>query len=97
MDTSFDRIKEGKDEWLTPPGIIKSLGEFDLDPCSPEEYKRPWSTAKNHMTLSDDGLSKEWFGRVWCNPPYGRETFKWLNKLYHHGNGLALIFARPPQ
>lgn len=29
-----------KDEWLTPPGIIKSLGEFDLDPCAP--VKRPW-------------------------------------------------------
>ena len=25
----------GKDEWLTPPEIIYSLGEFDLDPCSP--------------------------------------------------------------
>lgn len=23
-------------EWLTPPEIIKSLGEFDLDPCAPE-------------------------------------------------------------
>lgn len=22
-------------EWLTPPNILKSLGEFDLDPCSP--------------------------------------------------------------
>jgi hypothetical protein len=35
-----------------------------------------------------------WFGRVWCNPPYGRETFVWLNKLADHGNGVALIFAR---
>ena len=23
------------DEWLTPPSIIRSLGEFDLDPCAP--------------------------------------------------------------
>ena len=81
-----------KDEWLTPPGIIKSLGEFDLDPCAPVE--RPWDTAKKHYTMFDDGLSKEWNGRVWCNPPYGRETAKWLSKLADHGSGIALIFAR---
>jgi hypothetical protein len=81
-----------KDEWLTPPNIIKALGEFDLDPCSP--ISRPWGTAKNHYTILDDGLSKEWFGRVWLNPPYGREASDWLNKLSIHGNGVALIFAR---
>ena len=31
---------------------------------------------------------------MWCNPPYGRETFKWLEKLASHGQGIALIFAR---
>jgi hypothetical protein len=41
-----------------------------------------------------DGLSRHWFGRVWCNPPYGRKTFDWLGKLADHGNGIALIFAR---
>ena len=33
-------------------------------------------------------------GRVWCNPPYGRETFTWLKKLADHGNGIALVFSR---
>lgn len=23
------------DEWLTPPHILRALGDFDLDPCSP--------------------------------------------------------------
>ena len=32
--------------------------------------------------------------RVWLNPPYGRETFLWLERLATHGNGTALIFAR---
>ena len=87
------RAYEGKnDEWLTPPYIIESLGEFDLDPCSP--IKRPWNTAKNHYTKEDNGLKKDWLGRVWLNPPYGQETGKWLNKLVIHGNGIALIFAR---
>ena len=81
-----------KDEWLTPPEIIESLGVFDLDPCSPIE--RPWDMAANHYTIEDDGLSQPWHGRVWCNPPYGRETGKWLNKCAEHGNATALIFAR---
>lgn len=80
------------DEWLTPPEIIKSLGEFDLDPCSP--VNRPWDTAKTHYTINDDGLLLPWDGRVWMNPPYGRALDAWMNKMALHGNGIALIFAR---
>lgn len=94
MGKSFNTNTNNTEEWLTPPEIIKSLGEFELDPCSPEKNVRPWDTAKNHYSKSDNGLSKEWFGRIWCNPPYGRNTFLWLNKLAGHGNGIALIFAR---
>lgn len=82
----------GKDEWLTPPGLIKSLGEFDLDPCAP--VVRPWPTAVEHYTIEDDGLSRGWFGRVWLNPPYGGATWKWVRRLAEHGNGIALIYAR---
>lgn len=84
--------KMGNDEWLTPPEIVKALGQFNLDPCSP--IKRPWATAVEHYTVKDDGLNREWFGRVWCNPPYGQEAVKWLRKLADHGNGIALVFAR---
>lgn len=87
------RAYQGRtDEWLTPPEIIKELGPFDLDPCSP--INRPWPTAGTHYTVEDDGLSKPWFGRVWLNPPYGPETGKWLERLSEHQNGMALIFAR---
>lgn len=83
-----------KDEWLTPPEILEKLGRFDLDPCAPVPNNRPWDTARQHFSVLDDGLSREWFGRVWCNPPYGREAEKWLARLADHGNGIALIFAR---
>lgn len=87
------RAYEGKnDEWLTPPHIVKSLGEFDLDPCSP--VNKPWNTAKNHYNKNDNGLEKEWFGRIWLNPPYGAETIFWMEKISIHDNGIALIFAR---
>lgn len=82
----------GKDEWLTPPEILKALGAFDLDPCAP--ISRPWDTAAKHYTVLDNGLSQPWDGRVWCNPPYGLEAAQWLKRLAAHGNGVALIFAR---
>ncbi len=91
---NFNTNTKNNDEWLTPPHIIIRLGWFDLDPCAPCKDRRPWDTAGKHFCIHDDGLNKEWFGRVWCNPPYGRETFKWLSKLHVHGNGIALIFAR---
>lgn len=80
------------DEWLTPPEIMASLGQFDLDPCSPSG--RPWPTAAAHISLPADGLSTAWHGRVWCNPPFGREAVKWLRRMRDHGNGIALIPAR---
>jgi hypothetical protein len=82
----------GTDEWLTPPEILRALGEFDLDPCSP--VVRPWPTAREHYCVNDDGLSRSWHGRVWLNPPFGREARRWLARLRDHGNGIALIPAR---
>src|SRR5207244_4663357 len=75
-----------------PHDIIYALGSFSLDPCSP--INRPWDTAENHFTVEDDGLSKEWFGRVWLNPPYGDQTGYWMRRMALHNNGIALIFAR---
>lgn len=89
---SHQSTKMKNDEWLTPPELIQSIGVFDLDPCSP--INRPWDTARKHYSVNDDGLSKDWTGRVWLNPPYGKEAAKWLAKLAHHGNGIALVFAR---
>lgn len=93
MDVSFEgNTKTGKDEWLTPPSLIKALGEFDLDPCSP--IVRPWDTAKKHFNVNDNGLMQDWCGRVWCNPPYGNYAESWLEKCAMHGNAICLTFAR---
>jgi hypothetical protein len=89
---SHERSPTEKTEWLTPPAILRRLGEFDLDPCAP--IHRPWPTAKHHYTLREDGLVRPWFGRVWLNPPYGHETGRWLARLVQHGDGIALIFSR---
>lgn len=95
MDTGFETKnagnKAGKNEWLTPPELIKSLGEFDLDPCSP--INRPWPTAKEHYTIEDNGLILPWTGRVFCNPPYDMLK-QFLDKCALHKNCIALTFAR---
>lgn len=89
---SHHSAKSFTDEWLTPPGIISALGPFDLDPSA--SSKRPWPTAERHFTKEQNGMQQEWMGRVWLNPPYGRQTARWMERLALHGNGIALIFAR---
>lgn len=81
-------------EWYTPPSIFKTIDlEFDIDVCSPKGGL-PWIPAKRTFCLEDDGLSQPWTGNIWCNPPYGKETSKWLKKLSLHGKGIALVFSR---
>jgi len=95
MDVRFETLhgnKAGKHEWLTPPELITTLGEFDLDPCY--SLPHPWETAKKYYTEDDDGLTQPWFGMVWCNPPYGEHTEKWLEKMSEHKECIGLIFAR---
>jgi len=86
---------EGKTcEWYTPPHVFESIGlGFDLDPCAPSGGV-PWIPARETYSLPDDGLTLPWFGRVWVNPPYGKEAGKWVEKLAAHGDGIALVFAR---
>lgn len=80
-------------EYYTPPEIIQSLGEFDLDPCYPM-VPLPWQTAKKVYTKADNGLLLPWEGRVWLNPPYGKELAVWVKKLSMHNNGILLAFNR---
>ena len=77
--------------WLSPLEVIAALGTFDLDPCG----FPGWSTANRLICLPNDGLAETWEGRIWLNPPYGREkTWLWMEHLADHGRGTALIFAR---
>lgn len=78
---------------LTPRPIIEALGRFDLDPCAATE--RPWDCAAENYVEADDGLSRPWFGRVWCNPPFdSRVVGRWVERLSEHGCGTLLVHAR---
>jgi hypothetical protein len=90
-------------EWYTPDHIISKvrmvLGDITLDPCS-NSNTNPNVPALNHYTVEDNGLSQEWFGGVYMNPPYGDEIKEWVAKLveaYELGNvdeAIALLPAR---
>lgn len=81
-------------DWYTPQYIFDAINlSFDLDPCSAGEDK-DCVPASNRYTILDDGLNKDWFGLVFCNPPYGSQTSIWLDKMSQHQNGIALVFAR---
>jgi len=89
---SADVATSGKDEWLTPPGIIRALQPFDLDPCAP--VNPPWHLADKTFTCFDNGLIKEWAGFVWCNPPYS-DAGKWLARMASHEGGGHRAGLRP--
>lgn len=86
------RGSQTTDDWITPKWLVDRLGPFDLDPCASES--QPWPCAKRQYTIADGGLMLPWSGLAWCNPPYGRSTGAWLNRLALHGQGIALVFAR---
>lgn len=85
------------DEWATPINFFKELNDefqFDLDPCA---------TIENHKcsmfyTKETNGLGKSWAGyRVFCNPPYGKEIGKWVEKAYKENllNGTFIVMLLP--
>jgi hypothetical protein len=59
---------------------IRTMGAIDLDPCA-ESALDPNVPAAAHFTLEDDGLAQDWYGRIYMNPPYGRQIGHWVAKL----------------
>ena len=64
----------GNNEWYTPDWIVeaarKTMGGIDLDPASCDEANQNHVRASEYFTKEDNGLERDWFGRVYMNPPY---------------------------
>ena len=84
-------------EWATPQKFYEELNNefvFDLDPCA---------TIENHKcdtfyTKEINGLKRSWGGhRVFCNPPYGKEIGKWVEKAYKENllNNVFIVMLLP--
>jgi phage N-6-adenine-methyltransferase len=82
--------------WCTPQSFFDELDRefhFVLDAAATDK------TAKcaDYFTPETDGLMQSWErnGAVFCNPPYGREISKWVQKAYEeslrHGTVIVLL------
>jgi phage N-6-adenine-methyltransferase len=65
----------GENEWFTPPEYIDAarqvMGDIDLDPAT-SLLAQETIAARTFYTKADNGLIKEWRGRIWLNPPYAQ-------------------------
>lgn len=86
-------------DWCTPQDFFDELNRefhFVLDAAATEKSAK----CARFFTPETDGLKQSWAadGAVWCNPPYGRETGKWVRKAYEEfmrgGTIVVLIPAR---
>jgi site-specific DNA-methyltransferase (adenine-specific) len=68
--------------WETPKELFDALdrryGPFSLDPAATKET----ALCDIFLTEEDNGLDQAWPGRVFLNPPYGREIDKWIKKAH---------------
>lgn len=86
------------DEWSTPDSLFNkynSIFNFNLDSAATPENTK----CSNYYTKENNGLSKDWEGYVWCNPPYSKIS-DWIKKGYeehlkHKSTIVMLIPARP--
>ena len=81
-------LSSKKMDWCTPQDFFDRLNEdfgFVLDAAATDK------TAKCtlYYTPETDGLSQSWDrgGAVFCNPPYGREIGKWVQKAIEEARG----------
>lgn len=84
-------------EWETPQDLYNQLDKefsFILDPCATRENAK----CPVYFTVEDDGLKQDWheYGRVFMNPPYGREIGKWVRKAYEESlKGATVVCLLP--
>jgi phage N-6-adenine-methyltransferase len=82
-------------EWETPLPFFQTLNEhyhFTLDVCATPHNAK----CAAYFTKEQNGLTKEWRGRCWMNPPYGREIGAWVKKAYESACKGALVVCLLP-
>lgn len=84
------------EEWATPQAFFNQLNKefnFTLDPCATAENAK----CKKYFTKEQNGLLQSWAGEtVFCNPPYGRQIAKWVEKAYEETRRGATVVMLIP-
>ncbi len=68
-------------EWETPQDFFDDLDHefhFTMDACATDANAK----ARRYYTKGQDALTRNWFGSVWMNPPYGRQIGLWIRKAW---------------
>lgn len=82
------------DMWATPQDFFDALDaefHFTLDACAVKENAK----CEAYYTPEQDGLDQPWTGRVWCNPPYGRNVGQWVKKAHDTASGGVVVMLLP--
>ena len=83
-------------EWETPLDFFQELDRefhFTLDPCCTHENAK----CAKHYTIQENGLAQDWHGEtVYCNPPYGRDLPKWIEKCARSANSETTVVMLIP-
>lgn len=88
-----------RDDWETPEELFHELDaefHFTLDVAANDKNAK----CEEYFTPERNGLLQSWktSGSVWCNPPYGKDIWKWCKKAFEEAqNGqtvVMLIHAR---
>ncbi len=78
------------DDHYTPKWIFDRLQiTFDIDVAAPTGGCY-WIPAKQYYDQQTNGLTSDWYGNVFMNPPFSKTT-PWVEKFIHHANGIALL------
>lgn len=88
-------FSSASDDWATPQPVFDALDRefrFTLDVCASAANAK----CRCFFTVADDGLAQEWAGRVWLNPPYGREIGAWLEKAADAASAGATVVCLIP-
>ena len=78
------------DQWSTPQWLFDELNKefhFDLDVCADESNHK----CEKYFNKQQDGLKMKWGGRIWCNPPYGRQIGLWVKKASQAGTLVVML------
>lgn len=84
-------------EWETPQDLFDKLNaahHFTLDAAATDDNHK----VDRYYTAQTDGLAHDWTGEVvFCNPPYGKEIGRWVEKCYNEAinHGVKIVMLVP--
>ena len=84
------------DNWATPKDLWQQANgfhDFELDAAASltNHLCDEWFGLDHPDESRRDGLSGQWVGRTWVNPPYGRGIYDWVKKAALHDDLVVML------